>query len=288
MAFGLSFGKKKTRTNETVTVNRNELTNQNQSGTTASSGVTQSNTSSTGSSQTSGQQTTNQTGTSASTGTQQGSSTQRTSSFSDSTLGAIERAVGELFSTTGSKPTVSTFDPVAFVADGVASAQADVNAELETGVNGLMQGIGSSSQNNTMAAMAANRMQNDAAAKMAGVKSNLTGEAERINRENQLASGQLQAIDQGFLGSLLQALKGGVTTTTGTESVATTQNQQTANSGTTNTSESTQQQQQQQQVQTQQLLEMMTQLLQGNTATTGTENRRGTTSSTGGGFSAGF
>lgn len=288
MGIGLSFGKKKQKINTTTDVDRTDFTNQSQTGSTNTSGVTQSNTSSTATGSTTGQQSTSQTGTNISTGQSQGTSQQTTSAFSDSTLGAIEAAVGNLFNTTATKSPVSTFDPVAFVRDGVDSMRADVNSGLDADINSLMHGVGGTTGSNSMAALLGSKLRNEGAAKVAGTRSALTGQAEEIVRSNALAGSQVAGQDQNFLANLLQTLKGGVTTTTGIESQQTSQNQQTQNTGTTNTAEQTQQAQQQQAVQIQQLQELINQLTQGTNRTVGTERTQGTTTSSGGGISATF
>lgn len=288
MAFGLSFGAKKNTTKGMSEIDKTEVTNQAQTGTTSSSGTTTNNTTGQSSGTTVGQQSTSQSGTSNTTGTQTGQTSQTTSAFSDSTLGAIEKAVGDLFGKVGGAAPVSAFDKDSFISDTVGSASADIGAGLESNVNQLITNLGGTSGTNSMGALLTNRLRNDAAAEVAGVRSNATTQAEEIARQNALATSQIAGQDQGFLGQLLGALKGGQVTTTGTESTTTAQNQQTQNTGTSNTSEATQQQQSQQSTQTQQLIEMMSQLLSGTTNTKGTEKTTQTGKSSGGGFSLGF
>jgi len=288
MAFGLSFGAKKQKTNQTSTVDKTDVTNQQQTGTQSSTGTNTSSSTGSQNGSTVGQQTTSQTGSNTTTGQQTGTTTQTTNAFSDSTLSAIEQAVNDLFGKVGTTAPVSAFDPTRFVEEGLAAVKNDVNTGLESDVNNLVTNVGGATTNNSMAALLSNRLRADAAAKVSGASANLTAQAEEIARSNALAASQIAGQDQGFLGNLLAALKGGSVTTTGTESTATTQNQQTQNTGTANNSEQSSQQTSQQQVQTQQLIEMMSQLLSGTTNTKGTENVKGTTSSMGGGFSLGF
>ncbi len=285
MPLGLSFGAKKQKTNQTSTVDKTETTNQSQLGTKSSSGVTSSSSMGQSTGSTVGQQATSQTGSNVTTGQQTGATKQTTSAFSDSTLGAIERAVGDLFGKVGGSTPISAFDKDAFVSDTVGSASADIGAGLESNVNQLITNLGGNANSNSMASLLTNRLRNDAAAEVAGVRAKATSQAEEIARNNALAASQVSGQDQNFLTTLLGALKGGVTTTTGSESTTTAQNQQTQNAGMTSTSEQTSQQQSQQSVQTQQLIEMMSQLLSGTTNTKGVENVKGKTSSFGGGFS---
>lgn len=285
MAFGLSFGTKKQTTDSTSNINKTENTNQQQTGTNTSSGTSTSNSNSSGTSSTVGQQTTSQTGSQQTTGTQTGTTKQTTSAFSDSTLSAIEKAVGDLFGKVGGGAPISAFNKEGFIADGVGAATRDILSGLDSNVNQLTTNLGGTSGSNSMAALLENRMRGDAAAEVQGVRTNLTAQAEQIARDNILAQTQVAGQDQGFLGNLLAALKGGQVTTTGTESSTTAQNQTNQTSGTQTNSEQTQQQQTQQQVQTQQLIEMMEQLLKGTTNTVGTETTKGTTKQSGGGFS---
>lgn len=288
MAFGLSFGSKKKTTDTTSTVDKTDTTNQtqSQSGSQTSTGSSQSTGSQTG--QSTGQQATTNIGTSQTTGTTTGQTTQTTSAFSDSTLGAIEKAVGDLFGSVGGKSPISAFDAGSFIDSGVTAAQSDINAGLESNINQLITNTGGTAGTNSMTALLSNRLRNDAAAEVAGVRANLTSQAEEIQRNNALADNTITATDQGFLGQLLGALKGGTVTTTGTESQQTSQNQQTQQEGTGRTSEQNAQQTSQQSTQTQELLSQLTQLLQGTTRTQGTENSTTKEKSGGGGFSLGF
>jgi len=288
MSFGLSFGSKKQKTDQTSTVDKTEMTNQSQTGTNTSSGSSASSSSGQTQGTTVGQQATSQTGTNKTSGSQTGVTQQTTSAFSDSTLGAIEKAVSDLFGKVGGSAPVSAFDKESFIADTVGGASSNINADLESNVNQLVTNLGGTASTNSMGALLTNRLRNDAAAEIAGVRGIATTQAEEIARNNALAGSQIAGQDQSLLGQLLGALKGGVTTTTGTESVATAQDQQTQNTGTANTTEQQRQQQSQQTTQTQQLIEMMSQLLSGTTNTKGTEHTVGTTSSGGGGFSLGF
>jgi hypothetical protein len=288
MALGLSFGKKTNKTNSTTTVDKTESTAQQQTSDKASTQTTQSAATQQAASATQGQQATQQSGASQTSGTQTGTTTQTTSAFGSNILGGIEQAVNSLFERTSTPLSSSNFDARSFIDEGVQAAASDINSGLEGDINTLVTGLGGSTGNNSMSALLANRLRGDAASKLAGIKSGLTGQAEEILRNNAVASSQVASVDQNFLGNLLSALKGGQVTTTGTESVATTQNQQTQSIGSAQTSEQSQSQQASQQIQTQQLLEQLTQLLSGTTTTTGTENTKGTTKQSGGGFSLGL
>lgn len=288
LSLGLSFGAKKSSSKGTATVDKTETTNQQQTGTNTTSGTTTNNTFGQSTGQTSGQQTSSQTGTASTTGSQTGTTSQTTNTFKDSTLAAIEKAVNELFGKTGTAAPVSMFDKAGFIADTVGSASNSINTDLGANLNQLVTNIGGTQNTNSMSALLSNRLRNDAAAQIAGVKSSATATAEEIARSNALATSQIAGQDQGFLGSLLSALKGGQVTTTGTESTQSQQAQQTQNTGQTNSTEQTAQQQSQQQVQTQQLIELVNQLMTGTNNTKGTETTTQKGKSMGGGFSVGM
>ena len=288
MAFGLSFGAKKNSSTQNSTINKNELTNQQTTGTKAQTGTTSIDGSQSSTGTTTGQQTTSQQGTNATTGSQVGTTTQTTSSFSNPVLSGIEAAIQGLLGKTANPAAASSFDAAAFVRDGTLAGERDVNNSLETNLNQIVSRVGGRAGANSMASILSSRLEGDAAAEKAGIRSKLTAEAEGIQRDNSVAASQVAGTDQAFLGNLLNALKGGQTTTTGVESTATSQNQTTNQTGTTNTAEQTAQNQTSNQVQTQNLLEALSQLLSGNTTTTGTEAVKATGKEMGGGFSLGF
>ncbi len=280
-AFGLSFGKKKTAQNSTTDVNKTESTSQNTAGTRATTGTTSTNQNTSTTGQSTGQSLSTTTGVQST----QGQTNQTTTSFGAQTLGALEQVVNQLFGSTQQKANVGgNFDPAQFVADQVAAATSDINAGLEDNVNQLATKVGGAGDANSMTALLASRLNNDAAAERAGVRAQATQTAQGITRDNALAGNQIDATGQAFLGNLLNALKGGQQTTTGTE----TQVQNTAQQQATQQSEQQSQQQQSSQVQTQNLLEALTQLLTGNTTTVGTEAVDATTKQKGGGFSLGI
>lgn len=287
LKLGLSFGKKKVNTNQTTTLARDEVTTQNQTQNQSQTGTTTSSSTGTQTGSSVGSQTSTNIGTNRTSGTMTGQSTQTTRAFSDPTLAAIEGAVQNLFGTVGRGAATSNFDPAAFVRDGVAAVQSEVNSGLESNINQLVSNLGGATDNNSMAALLSNRMRNDAAAQVAGVRANLTGQAEEIQRNNAIAGSQIKSVDQNFLGNLLQALKGGQVTTTGTESQQTAQNQQTQQEGGIRSTEQTAQQSSQQSTQVQELLSQLSQLINGTTSTRGTENVKGTQTSKGGGISLG-
>lgn len=289
MAFGISFGSKKSSGKTTTHALKDETTNQlqNSTGSTTTSG----NTSSTGSSTTSSSQTgtSNQTGTSASTGTT--NQQQTGTAFSSGILSSLESAVGSLLGGGSAAAGVvedavarlSGFDVNSFVNDSVSAAKGTIQSGLDQTLSGLSDNIGSGLGNNSMAALLSNRATSDAAASLAGVRSSAQAQAEQIQRENAATAVSAAQGQDAFLTNLVNALKGGTTTAsaTGTESQSGTTTQ--AGSTTMTGTESTQQQQQQQQMTT--VLEQLTQLLSGKTTsvTDATETSKG--KSGGGGFS---
>lgn len=284
MAFGISFGKSGQKSNQTTNIDKTESTNQSKTGTQTQTGTT-TNTGTTSQNTTSqGTQTQAQTGTSTTTGQQTGTTSQTTNLFSDAILQGLEGVVGSLFGNT-SGATVGDFDADQFVAGGLAKATADSTMSLEDNLNQMVANIGGRADGNSMTALLANRARNDAAANLAGVESQLTGQANEIVRQNVLAGNTIDATNQGFLANLLQTLKGGTSTTTGTEAVATQQQGQTGTTGTTTTAESGTSAGTTSQTQVQDLVTAISELLSGVTNTSGTEKTTGSTRKSGGGFS---
>lgn len=281
MPFGISFGAKKSKGSSTSTVDKVEDTTQVETGSKATSGVT----TSTGSSTTSGTQTGSTTGATTQDSTGSQTNQQQSTLFSESILGGLEGIITNLFGQSGgAAPTLgSTFDKAAFVDQGYQAAESKTMDALDTDLAMMADQIGGRSNSNSMTALLANKARGDAAANLAGVRSNLTGQAEGIARENFGADLASRGQTQGFLGNLLAALKGGTANTTGAiqtaESVAGTQ---AGTSAGTTTEASTQQQ-----TQTQQLLELLQNALAGTTHTTGTETTKTKGLEIGGGVSAG-
>lgn len=285
MALGFSFGKKSQKQNSTVTVDKTDALSQKGSSTQNQTTNSLSSTNTAGQSQTNTNTATSNVGSSNMSGTTTGQQAQTTRSFSDNILGGLESLVGNALgsATTTSTPT-GNFDGDAFVRDAMAAADSRTQSGLDETLNGMFDTIGG--RNNSAAMLLGNRVRNDATASLAGTRANLEAQAQGITRENAVAGANINSAGQGFLTSLLGALRGGVTTTTGTSAETTAQNQNTANQSTTvgsentvNSTNSTTQSQENMMSQLQQLLDSITK-------TNGTENTKGTIKSSGGGVSA--
>jgi hypothetical protein len=282
MAFGLSFGAKKTSGSSTTDVNKTETQNQTQAGTQATSGST--NTTGTSATQT-------QQNTSGATTNQQattGSQTQQQQStlFSAPVLSSLENTVQSLLGSIPNQPAQQggSFDHAAFVSQGVEAASAATQGELENSLNGIFDNVGGRDDQNSMATLLANRARGDAAASVAGVRSQLEGQAQAIDSsryQNNLAGlGQ----QEGFVAQVLAALKGGTATTTGatqtSEKTAGGTQQQQSSTGTSAT-----------QTNTQELVNQITamlQTLQGTDVTVGTEHTKTKGTTIGGGAGLSF
>lgn len=283
MAFGLSFGSNKQKTNQTSKVDKTDVTNQQESGTKASSGTTTNSTTgsstSTGTTQQSEQGRTNQQSSGSTTGQTQG----QQQTFSDPILAQLEGVVAGLMSKPTGAP-ASDFDSAEFVRAGVANAQRQTSMGLEDSLNKMFSAVGGTASDNSAVALLADQMRGGAATNLAAIEANLNKEAQAIDRENMVARAGIEAQGQGMLANLLQVLKGGVSTTTGTESQQTQQQQAGTSAGTSSGSQSQSQQQNQQSTQTQVLLELLSNMLSGTTNTKGTETTVGETTKKGGGF----
>lgn len=285
MGFGLSFGKKKSTTSGTATVDKNVTGTQSgveaTAGQTATSSTGTSNlsSSSTGTSTTTQNQSTNT--------TQTGKTTQQ--SFSDALAGGIESSIqgllgdlGETASTLSSGiDNLGNFNADAFIQGVMQQAQAQQQSQLDQSINGLIDTIGGTPQSNSMSALLAGKLTNESAANLAGIRSQATGQAEDIMRQNLGAQAGAMASVNDLIPAIIQAFKGGnVTGTSVAEEIA-----NLIGSGTTQTAEQSNQQQTTQQNQLSTTLQIINQLLNTTEHTAGTETTKEKTKSGGGGFS---
>ena len=280
--FGLSFGAKKSKSSGSSTIDKLVDTTQTESGSKATTGTT----TTTGTSATTGTQTGQTTG--ATTNESVGSQTnQQTSTlFGAETLAGLEGIIGDLFGSQARTPMSlgSDFNKDDFVSQGYAAAESRASDDTNIALNSIYDRLGGRDDSNSMATLLANRARGDTAAQLAGVRANLTGQAEGIARENFGADLAGQANSQGFLGNLLNALKGGTANTTG--AIQTQESQTGTQVGTS--AQQTAEQTTQSQTQVQQLLELLQNQLAGTEHTTGTEKTKGKQLDMGGGFSLGF
>lgn len=279
MAFGLSFGKNKTKTSETAT--KAETTTQSQTGTNT--------TNTSGSSNTSGSQSGTNTGTSSTTqgttGTNQ--QVQTGSSFGNSALTAINDNIGSFIESimgggagAAALSELGKFDSQAFIENVMTGAKATAQDSLDEGVNGLISAIGGNASENSATALLQNKMTNATNASLAGTRAQAEGQAQQILGNRAAATTAAQSGDMNALAQILNSIKGGETTGTATGT-----NNQTQ-TGTTNSSE-TSNQTNNSNTQTQQTaIEMIQQLLNGTTNSVGTSN--GTNTKVGGGLSLGL
>jgi hypothetical protein len=280
MAFGISFGKKKESGTQATQVAKTEATNQTQTGSQNVSGTTNTTgTSATQTTQTGAQQTSNQQATTGSQ-TQQQQSTQ----FSEPVLGALENTVNALLGGIPTQPAQmqGTFDHNAFVSQGTEAAASRIQGDLESTLNSMFDNFGGRDDQNSMAALLANRTRGDAAAQVAGINASLEAQAQDIDKNRFLANLQGTGQQEGFLTQILDALKGGRASATGAtqtaENTAGGTQAATQQSGTSTTQQSQSE-----------VMNQITQLLQqltGTTTTAGTENSKTTGKS--GGFGLGL
>lgn len=280
MAFGISFGSKKEKGTSLTNVNKTETQDQTQTGIQTTQGAT----STTGQSSTSTTGATTQTGATTGSTTGQQTTQQQATQFSEPVLSSLESTVQSLLGTLPGSPSQldNNFNHEAFVQGGTEAAASKIQTDLESSLNSIFDQFGGRDDQNSMATLLANRGRSDAAASIAGVRSQLEGQAQEIERNRFLANLQGVGQQEGFLTQVLDALKGGRAATTGTTQTA----EQTAGTsqqaGTTAGTETTQMSQQQLTQQIQALLQQ----LQGTTTTVGTEATKSTGKS--GGFGLGL
>jgi hypothetical protein len=294
---GFSFGTNKQTQKSATDITKNTTTDQSQSQVGIQSGTTSTtgSQSQTGQTASSGTSTTTQAGGTTSTGATSQQQQQTTQLFDDPTLKGISGAVAQLLSHIGLGTAASAagagslgaFDPAKFVSQGMEAARSSQQGKLDESINGLMDSVGGTANTNSMTALLANRMRGDAAANLAGIDAQLTGQGQEIARSNVLAGNQIDSTQNQFLAQLLDALKGGAATTSGQVAGTQVQSGTTAQTGTTATAESgtSAQQQTSQQDTTTTLINLLNTLLHGTENTVGTENTTGTTKKSGGGMS---
>lgn len=294
MGFGISFGKNKTKTNETSTVDKTETTNQTQTGT--------QNTQTSGSSNTSSQQNTQQstsdrniqTGTAGQQSSQQQQTTNTSQSLSSGVLAGAEDVIASLFqSIQGGNAALNSaisnaaaFDANQFVTDAVSAATAAGDFDTTSQIGQLTSAVGGTAATNSQTALLQNQLVNQNAANIAGVRSQAGATAAGIQNQNLQAISNAQASNP--VTALINSIRGGLTTETGTGTTTGQTQQQTSTagantgtqSGTSTGSESTQT--------VQSVLEQLQQILSGTTRTQGTETTTGTSKKSGGGLSLGL
>jgi hypothetical protein len=112
------------------------------------------------------------------------------------------------------------FDMQGYIDGIVKQATSKTNNQLESDINSTESAIGGSSSGNSMSALLAGKLRNNAAADIAGITANATGTGAQIksglaeSRANLLSSGSTQLAGLGnsvdsTLANLLTALKGG-------------------------------------------------------------------------------
>lgn len=281
MAFGLSFGAKKSKGSSSTTVNKTEAVNSTETGTKSSTGTT------TGTSATqtaeAGSSASQQATTQATTGSQTSQNT--TSLFSAGTLAALESAaqglLGNVGQVTADMKYASDFDVGSFVQAGVDAAANRLNTDRDTNINAMYDSYGGRDDSNSMVALLENRTRGDTEASLAGVRAALEQQGRGIARDDFLANVQGQGQASAALQNVLDSLKGGLQTSTGAvqtaEQMAGTQTgaqqfQQTGSSA-TQTAEQTA------------LIEQLQNIINGTTVTTGTEKTKSKGSEVGGGAS---
>lgn len=295
--FGLSFGSNSTSSTSNTTGTKTETGTQtgstdSTSGTTTSSNqATQNADSKTGSSSSTQAGTTN----SAGSATQAQQTTSQT--LDDKTLGGLQGAVASLLGKIADPNSgqgvvnaglgvLGQFDPAAYVSSTLRAAQSTSDSSVKEALGGIFDAIGG--KNNSAAALLSGRLNDQAAANIAGVGAQATKDANAVVQGN-VATGTAAAASQGnLLTNLLQVLKGGTTTGTGNTATTTAETGATSNTGSTTTAESGASTSDTQATQVQDVITALNQLL--NTSDTTVADEKTTTKgkSTGVGISGGF
>lgn len=131
------------------------------------------------------------------------------------------------------------FDVNGYVSGITEAAATAGQSDLDSRINTMLSGTGTSEGGNSMAALLGNKLRNENAANLAGVKANATAQGQQIAQAEQTSiTGQISGLSQDIMGNisnLLAAAKGGTQTATGVAN--TTSNQAQQQTGATNTSQ---------------------------------------------------
>lgn len=300
--FGLSFGMKKTKVDNTTDVNKTETTNQSSdqgtTGSKSSDSVSQVDTTNAGSG------TSNTTGTSAQQQSQQGQqqTTAHTSSLGHDVVAGLGGAITSLLSnvlsgSTGDRATVmrgvdsmGNFDVGSYVNGTLAQARASQGSHLGELIGSIFSRVGGTSGNNSAATLLEERAKNDAAANLAGVEAQAraTGAQIQTGQLNATAAALANSGGAALIPALATALKGGETNTTQQDLSQQIQNVTGSTTGNTNTSEQSRQGVSSAASSIESLLQQVISHMTGATNTKGTEHTVGTNSEMGGGLSLGL
>lgn len=123
------------------------------------------------------------------------------------------------------------FDVEGYVSGIANAAQVGIQADLDSRINSILSATGSSETGNSMSALLASRLRNDAASNLAGIVSNATAQGTQIQQGQQESlTTQISGLSGDLttqLVNLLGAAKGGAQQTTGTAQSLSDQGQRT-------------------------------------------------------------
>ena len=289
MALGFSFGKKKGSTTQNTTTDVKETSQTAQ--TQATTGSTQTNTNQTGSQtgSSTGLSSTDQVNRNNQTTTGNTTTTGTTTTLDQGIQDQLKGALGSLLGNQGNAGAgLMEFDADQFINDSVNAATVRGENQLQETNSTIGNAIGGTASDNTMAALLAQRGSNDLAASLAGVRAQATQTAAGIQQQNVQTASQANAQNAAATGAIGDLLKGATTTSTQQsleEQIAALVGSQTGN---TRTNEQNQQNTSQQSSSSQLVQELIAALSNTNSTKVGTENIKGTTKGSGGGFSLGI
>jgi len=300
MAFGISFGAKKTSGSSTSQLTKDETgwqsglesTSGTRTGVQTSTGGTTNSTSGTSSTTGTTSQTQGSEGKTTTTGTTRALGTNITSGLEGAITSILSQVLdpntGDRAMLTRGMDAMGGFDLDSYVNGTLQSAKAQQGTKLDEMLGSIFSNVGGTENTNSAAALLANRARGDAAANLAGIEAQARGQGAQILQGNLTAMSNAFAPFEALLPELAGVLKGAVTTTEqqslvqqleqllGTTGSATT----TAESGTQATTGST--------TNTENLAQIVANLLQQSTHTTGTESTKTKGKEMGGGASLSF
>lgn len=298
MGIGLSFGKKKGTETRDTSINKTETgtqnTTQQTTGKTTGTETTTSNQTNTSTGNTTTTNVDNTRSDASTVSTQTGRTSNLSAGLVSGIEGGIEQLLGQVLggdrqAISGGIASLQNFDIGSFVDNIMGGATQRVNRQLEGSVNSLANQVGGTAGENSNVAILSQQLANDAAGQLAGIR------GDAMAQGNQIQQGNISAITQALgmtganlLPQLIDSIKGGQVTTegtavgsesranTGSSSSSTAANESSTQSGSTSTSS------------VQEMSQLVAGIIQSIMNTQGTESSKGTTKSSGGGFSLGL
>ena len=167
------------------------------------------------------------------------------------------------------------FDPAKFVNDALAGAQQQFEDTVLPELAALQNVIGGTTRSNSAAALLSSRAESQNAARLAGVRTQATAEAQDISRQNLAATAALAGTNVDQLTQVAEILRGAISTGETEAAGEQVSSKQDTEQTTGETTQTSQQDVKSQQTEVQQLLDIVVSLLEQQATSKVTEEFKG-------------